>query len=82
MSSLSSGILPKVERKRLQIEHASQLSHRARLVKLADKICDLRDSAASPPAAWSAARKQKYFDWAMGHGPGQWSMACAALILA
>src|ERR1700676_2013091 len=35
--------LLKAERKRLQIEHAGTLSLRAKLVKLADKICNLRD---------------------------------------
>src|SRR5436190_18942193 len=39
--------LPKAERKRLQIEHAEHLSRRAPLVKLADKICDVRDGAAN-----------------------------------
>src|SRR3989338_11253527 len=34
--------LHKQERKRLQIEHAPHLSRRAKLVKLADKICNLR----------------------------------------
>jgi len=33
-------------------------------VKLADKICNLRDITASPPAGWSIQRKQEYFDWA------------------
>jgi guanosine-3',5'-bis(diphosphate) 3'-pyrophosphohydrolase len=33
-------------------------------VKLADKICNLRDLAASPPAYWSLARQREYFDWA------------------
>jgi guanosine-3',5'-bis(diphosphate) 3'-pyrophosphohydrolase len=56
--------LPKDERKRLQIEHAPHVSRRAKLVKLADKICNLRDIAASPPADWAAERKQEYFDWA------------------
>ncbi len=55
--------LPKAERKRLQIVHASTASRRARLVKLADKICNLRDIVASPPASWSLRRKRKYFDW-------------------
>ena len=31
-------LLPKAERKRLQIEHAPKISRRAKLVKLADKI--------------------------------------------
>jgi len=29
-------------RKRLQIEHAAHISERAKLVKLVDKICNLR----------------------------------------
>jgi guanosine-3',5'-bis(diphosphate) 3'-pyrophosphohydrolase len=56
--------LPKAERKRLQIEHAPHLSRQAKLVKLADKICNLRDIATSPPADWPLERKQAYFDWA------------------
>ena len=56
--------LPKAERKRLQIEHAGAVSPRAKLVKLADKICNLRDLASSPPADWSLQRKRDYFDWA------------------
>jgi guanosine-3',5'-bis(diphosphate) 3'-pyrophosphohydrolase len=56
--------LPKEERKRKQVEHASQISHEAKLVKLADKISNLRDILASPPADWSNDRKRKYFEWA------------------
>jgi guanosine-3',5'-bis(diphosphate) 3'-pyrophosphohydrolase len=41
--------LPKQDRKRLQIEHAATLSDQAKLVKLADKICNLRDIGQSPP---------------------------------
>lgn len=54
----------KAERKRLQVEHANHASHEARLVKLADKICNLRDILASPPADWTHERKRQYFDWA------------------
>jgi GTP diphosphokinase / guanosine-3',5'-bis(diphosphate) 3'-diphosphatase len=56
--------LHKAERKRLQIVHAGELSSRAKLVKLADKICNLRDISGSPPAGWSLERKREYFDWA------------------
>lgn len=56
--------LPKAERKRLQVEGAPSLSPRAKLVKLADKICNLRDLVDSPPAKWPLARRQAYFDWA------------------
>jgi guanosine-3',5'-bis(diphosphate) 3'-pyrophosphohydrolase len=56
--------LPKAERKRLQIEHARAASPEAQLVKLADKICNLRDLETRPPADWSIERKREYFDWA------------------
>ena len=56
--------LPKLRRKELQIEHAPHKSPGAVLVKLADKTCNLRDIAVAPPADWSTARRQEYFDWA------------------
>lgn len=56
--------LPKAERKRLQIEHAPDMSYKAKLIKLADKICNLRDMANSPPADWPMSRRIEYFDWA------------------
>lgn len=56
--------LDKAVRKRLQIEHAASASRAARLVKLADKICNLRDMQSNPPAEWSEARRREYFDWA------------------
>ena len=55
--------LDKQVRKQLQIEHASNISKEAKLVKLADKICNLRDILTSPPAGWSLKRKQDYFEW-------------------
>jgi guanosine-3',5'-bis(diphosphate) 3'-pyrophosphohydrolase len=56
--------LLKAERKRLQIEHAATVSREAKLVKLADKICNVRDVANHPPARWDLARRREYFDWA------------------
>ena len=56
--------LDKHDRKQRQIEHAPHISKEAKLVKLADKICNLRDILAAPPADWSPERKQGYFDWA------------------
>lgn len=56
--------LDKAHRKRLQIEHAAHLSRRAKLVKLADKICNVRDVASSPPQGWPLERRREYFDWA------------------
>jgi guanosine-3',5'-bis(diphosphate) 3'-pyrophosphohydrolase len=55
--------LSKHERKRLQIEHAAHASAPAQLIKLADKICNLRDLLQTPPKDWSAARKREYFEW-------------------
>jgi len=53
-----------MERKRLQIEHAASLSRQAKLVKLADKICNVRDMRQSPPVDWSRERRAEYFTWA------------------
>ena len=55
--------LPKATRKQLQIEHAPHLSDRARLVKLADKISNIRDTANSPPDGWPPSRINEYLDW-------------------
>lgn len=51
------------DRKQRQIDHAPHLSPGAKLVKLADKISNLRDVAERPPHAWGLARKREYFDW-------------------
>jgi (p)ppGpp synthase/HD superfamily hydrolase len=56
--------LPKLERKRLQIEHAADASARSKILKLADKTSNLRALAISPPAGWPAARQQEYLAWA------------------
>ena len=56
--------LPKEERKRLQIVHAPTLSAPARLIKLADKICNVRDISMKPPRDWSMERRVEYLAWA------------------
>lgn len=55
--------LPKAERKRLQIEHAASSSLRAKLVKLADKVYNLRDLRRAPPVGWAPERCTEYFAW-------------------
>jgi guanosine-3',5'-bis(diphosphate) 3'-pyrophosphohydrolase len=55
--------LPKAERKRQQVEHAPHLSDGAKQVKLADKLCNVREIIASPPTTWSSERRADYFDW-------------------
>ena len=57
--------LPKAERKARQIEHAAHSSPEAKLVKLADKICNLRDMLESPPSDWLLQRRLDYFSWAI-----------------
>jgi guanosine-3',5'-bis(diphosphate) 3'-pyrophosphohydrolase len=56
--------LPPATRKRLQVEHGPSLSTGAKLVKLADKTCNLRDLAQHPPTEWPLERRQGYYDWA------------------
>ena len=56
--------LDKAVRKEEQVKHAPHISREAKLVKLADKICNLRDILSTPPADWTAERKTAYFDWA------------------
>tara|TARA_B100001964_G_C14219254_1_gene594425 strand:+ start:1036 stop:1626 length:591 start_codon:yes stop_codon:yes gene_type:complete len=56
--------LPKVERKNRQIEHAASLSKKAVLIKLADKISNIKDVIYSPPSGWDKDRRKKYLDWA------------------
>lgn len=45
--------LPSAERKRLQIVHAKDSTYQAKLVKLADKLYNLRDLQASIPEGWT-----------------------------
>ncbi len=56
--------LPKLDRKRLQITHAPRLSARAKQIKIADKICNVRDLIHNPPSSWSPERRREYLDWA------------------
>lgn len=55
--------LPKAVRKQLQVEHAAGLSDRAKLVKLADKISNIRDTTISPPEMWPLERIDGYLEW-------------------
>ena len=55
--------LPKPERKRLQIEHAPHLSQRAKQIKIADKISNLRSVTQSPPTDWSLEQRREYLYW-------------------
>jgi guanosine-3',5'-bis(diphosphate) 3'-pyrophosphohydrolase len=56
--------LLKAKRKELQIVHAAQLSPDAVLIKLGDKIANVRDVTHSPPKDWNMERRREYLDWA------------------
>ncbi|KAH8358910.1 hypothetical protein KR093_003247, partial [Drosophila rubida] len=56
--------LEKMERKRLQIVNAPCASHRAKLIKLADKLDNLRDLQVNTPTGWTEERREAYFVWA------------------
>ncbi|XP_075215781.1 metazoan SpoT homolog-1 [Lycorma delicatula] len=56
--------LPSDERKQLQIVNASGSSHEAKLVKLADKLYNLRDLTNEPPVGWSEEKRANYYVWA------------------
>ena len=54
--------LPKDARRAARIAAAAHKSHRARLVKAADLISNLRAVAKSPPAGWGCDRQLGYLD--------------------
>jgi len=56
--------LPKAARKLAQIEHAPPLSLRGKQLKLADKICNLRDLCDAPPEGWPCEQCREYVEWA------------------
>ena len=55
--------LPKAERKRLQIEHAPEMSFRGKQIKIADKISNIRDIIHRPPPDWDLERRRAYIQW-------------------
>ncbi|MEM7255441.1 MAG: HD domain-containing protein [Pseudomonadota bacterium] len=52
------------ERKRLQVERTPYASPEAKLVKLGDKIANIRDIVTAPPRHWSTERRRNYVNWA------------------
>jgi (p)ppGpp synthase/HD superfamily hydrolase len=55
--------LLKEERKRLQVEHAVHISNKAKKLKSADKIMNIRDLMNCPPSGWTRARVIDYLNW-------------------
>ena len=56
--------LPKAVRKQLQVEHAPHLSPGACLIKICDKISNIRDFTIDPPP-WDRERLVGYIDWSI-----------------
>jgi len=56
--------LEREARKQAQVDHAPHLSQPAMLIKMADKICNVRDIGSHPPVDWSVERRLAYFNWA------------------
>ncbi len=54
--------LPYTIRKEQQVESAPNLSHKAKLIKVADKICNIKDIL-NYPLDWSPERKLAYLSW-------------------
>lgn len=54
--------LPYAERKRLQIEKAPSLSEEAKKIKIADKLCNIRDII-QYPLDWDDQEKMEYLLW-------------------
>ena len=55
--------LKKEERKLLQEVRAPLASDRAKQLKIADKICNIRDITHHPPADWPLERRLEYLLW-------------------
>jgi len=55
--------LPKQLRKLLQVRRAGGLSISAKLIKIADKISNIRGVVFAPPEDWSLARRRAYLEW-------------------
>lgn len=51
--------LPTAERQKIQLDSASSLSKQAKIIRIADKGCNLRDIM-SYPVAWALEKKQDY----------------------
>ncbi len=56
--------LPKDERKRRQVQNAPGKSPGAALVKICDKMSNVRAVGETPPVGWPRARQIAYLDWA------------------
>lgn len=55
--------LPSDIRKGMQIDNAANLSKQAKLIRIADKVCNVRDIIDFPPKTWNKIRRIYYLHW-------------------
>ena len=55
--------LSEQDRRQAQIDHAPQLSDRAKLIKIADKVSNLDEMFRDPPPGWSVEKRLAYLKW-------------------
>ncbi len=55
--------LDRQERRRLQVVNAPHKSPGAKLIKLADKISNVRELGVDPPTDWGRERRLEYYAW-------------------
>lgn len=73
--------LEKALRKRKQVANAPHKSAEGALIKICDKMSNIRSVAEAPPLHWDLARKRAYLDWAdevVSALPDHWPEAKAA----
>ena len=51
-------------RKRLQIQDARNLSYEAKIIRIADKLCNIQDICGIDAPNWDYDRKYEYLQWA------------------
>jgi (p)ppGpp synthase/HD superfamily hydrolase len=51
------------ERRDLQVAGAPALSHRAKLIRLADKVVNIESVVSNPPIDWTVERRRDYLNW-------------------
>jgi len=56
--------LDKKVRKQKQVEDSRHKSYEARVIKIADKISNVKDVLYNPPALWTTSRRRDYLFWA------------------
>jgi guanosine-3',5'-bis(diphosphate) 3'-pyrophosphohydrolase len=55
--------LPKAEQRRRQELGAADLSYGAKLIRIADKISNIRDLVDDPPSTWGVRLRRDYLEW-------------------